>query len=72
MTNIVPFTFTATTAGQTIFGPLPALPAALICCFITGAGQNIAAGDAVLYGATNVKLSQGVDIGDTVYGAIQI
>jgi len=71
VSNILPFTFTCTTPGQTIFGPLPSSPTAVICLFITGAGQNQLAGDYTIQGL-NIVLSSGVNIGDTVYGAYEV
>lgn len=69
MQNFLPFTFTAT-QGQQVFGPLPGSPIA-IWVFITGAAQNQAAGDFTLNG-NMLTLSQGVNLGDTIYGVVQI
>ena len=69
MQNFIPFTFTAT-QGQTVFKFLPGTPLA-IWVFITGAGQNQAAGDFSVNGNV-LTLSQGVNAGDTVYGVVQL
>lgn len=68
-----PYSFTATEQGQTVFGNLPALPIAVITLAITGALQNPLANtpDFTVTGL-QITLSQGVNIGDTIYGVIQI
>ena len=67
--NMIPFTFTAI-QGQKVFSPLPGTPLS-IWVFITGAGQNQAAGDFTVSGNV-LTLSQGVNAGDTVYGLVQL
>jgi len=74
MTNIVPFSFTATTDGQTTFGNLPGIPTAVVCLFIMGTGQDQVAGDFSVSGL-NIVLSgsaPAIKAGDFVFGAISI
>jgi hypothetical protein len=70
--NIIPFTFTASATGQTTFGPLPTQPTVVICLFITGAGQNQLGGDFIINNSNYIVLSDGVNKGDTVYGAYEV
>lgn len=69
MPTFVPFTFTCTVQGQTIFGLLPITPQT-IWVYITGSAQNQAAGDFTISNL-NIITSQGCNLGDTIYGIIQ-
>jgi len=69
--NFLSFSFTAISANQTVFTPLPGTPIAVIALYINGTAQNQVAGDFTVNGTT-IILSSGVDIGDKVYGIIQI
>lgn len=68
--NFTSFSFTADTDGQTVFGPLPFTPQA-IWLYINGTAQNQSAGDFTVDGLY-ITTSSGLDIGDTVYGVIQL
>lgn len=70
MANFFPFTFTCTVQGQTTFGPLLGKPKS-IWVAITGAIQNQAIGDFTISG-TDIILSQGANLGDTIYGLVQL
>lgn len=74
MGNIIPFSFTASTNGQTIFGPLPGIPSAVVCLFVMGTGQDQIVGDFSISGL-NVVLgvtAPYINEGDLVFGSIQI
>lgn len=66
----LPFTFTCTSQGQKTFGPLPSTPVT-VWLYINGAGQNLEGGDFSISG-NNIITSQGCNIGDTIYGVIQL
>lgn len=68
--NFVSFSFTCDTQGQTVFGPLPITPQA-IWLYINGTAQNQTNGDFSISGP-NIILNSGIDIGDIVYGVIQL
>ena len=70
--NLMPFSFTATEQDQTVFGNLPAYPVNIVTLAITGTLQNPAATmPDFTWDGLVVTLSQGVNVGDTVYGMIQ-
>lgn len=68
--NFQSFSFTCTLQGQKIFGPLPYTPQA-IWLYITGAAQNQADGDFEISDLI-ITTSQGCNLGDTIYGVIQL
>jgi hypothetical protein len=70
-----PFSFTSTVNGQTILGPLPQVPLAIISLYIMGYGQNPlnSPADYTLDSTgLNIVLSQGVPSGITVFGMYQV
>ena len=71
--NILPFSVTATTNGQTIF-TLPYTYSTIICLFIMGTGQDILNGDYTVVGniVTLGATAPVMQIGDLLYGAGQI
>jgi len=72
VSNFLPYSFTATQANQTVFGPLPAFPVSVITLAITGTLQNPDNDIDYVVNELTITLNQGVNIGDTVYGIIQI
>lgn len=68
--NFQSFSFTCNVQGQKIFGPLP-FTAQAIWLYITGVAQNQSTGDFIINGL-NVITSQGCNVGDTIYGVIQL
>lgn len=70
--KFLPYSFTAAEDNQTVFGPLDSLPVAVITLAITGTLQN--PDDEIDYtiDGLNIVLNQGVAIGNTVYGMIQV
>lgn len=70
-----PYSFIATEDGQTIFGPLPQVPLAIITLAITGTLQDPGANvpDYSLDNTgLNIVLNEGVPAGNTVYGIYQV
>ncbi len=70
--NFLPFSFTATENGQTVFGDLPTVPVNIVTLAVTGTIQD-PAGTVPDYTWSGkvITLSFGVNLGDTVYGMIQ-
>jgi hypothetical protein len=66
----IAFSMTATVDCQTVF-TLPYVPSTIICLFIMGIGQNILTGDYTLMGNI-VTFNQGIPLGYTVFGALQL
>lgn len=70
-----PFSFTATTNGQTVFGPLPQIPLALITLAITGTLQDPGTNSpdySLDVSGLNIILNSGIPLGNTVYGMYQV
>lgn len=65
------FSFIATENGQTLFTPLPYRPVSIIGCAINGTSQNIGEGD-ITFEGLNLMTNAGLDIGDVIYGVMQI
>lgn len=69
--RFIPFSFIATSDGQTDF-VLPVTPAAMMLVAINGTAQNGAKiPPDFVFSGVNLTLSDGVDSGDYVYGVIQ-
>jgi hypothetical protein len=66
------FTFTATVHGQTVFGPIFLNDAPSAVVGVNGTMQNAMTGDFSITGGLYITLSEGVDLGDVVYGSIWI
>jgi hypothetical protein len=66
------FSFKATVQGQTVFGPIVPDDAPAAVVGINGTMQNGMTGDFSVSGGFYITLSEGVDIGDVVYGSIFI
>lgn len=73
VSQFLPYSFIATEDGQTVFGPLSSVPIAIITLAITGTLQDPAGNvpDYIVNGF-NLILSEGVAIGNTVYGMYQV
>lgn len=69
--NFQPFSFTCNTQGQTMFGPLAFNPSS-IWVYITGSAQNQENGDFTINDENYIVTSQGCNLGDTIYGMMQI
>lgn len=65
------FSFTATTAGQTVFGPISISSEILMNVAINGTSQDQAGGDFTI-SDIYITLASGVTIGTKVSGALQI
>lgn len=70
MTRFSHFDFTATEEDQTEFGPLDSTPVQMVALYINGTPQNIETGDYSV-SAKIITLSEGVNIGDHVFGVYQ-
>ena len=69
--QFAPYSFTATSDGQTTFGPLAQVPVSVITCAITGTIQNPSVDYRLDTSGLYIILSEGIATGNTVYGMIQ-
>lgn len=67
----IPFSFTATVLGQTIFGPVT-IPGIIGFISIEGALQNPVSGTDFTLSGINITLTEGVPVGTVISGVLDI